>query len=104
MGVAAMKVMKAKVTSISKGGLAAELASDKFKKSDVSKLLDSLAGIATTQVKKVGKFTIPGLVMIKTRKKEAQKAGKRMAFGKLITVKARPAKTIVKAYCVANLK
>ena len=32
------------------------------------------------------------------------KAGKREIFGKMVVVKAKPAKTIVKAYCVAALK
>merc|ERR1719230_801802 len=97
--------MKAKaVTSISKGALAAELATDELAKKDITKVLDSLTEIATTQVKKVGKFTVPGLVMIKTRKKAAQKAGTRQAFGKTIQVKEKPAKTVVKAFCVAGLK
>ena len=41
-----------------------------------------------------GKFTLPGLVMIKTRKKKATKAGKKMMFGKEVKVKAQPAKTV----------
>ena len=36
--------------------------------------------------------------------KPATKAGKREIFGKMVVVKAKPAKTIVKAYCVAALK
>ena len=39
--------------------------------------------------------------MIKTRKKAATKAGKRMMFGKEVIVKAKPAKTVVKAFPVA---
>merc|ERR1712151_1242651 len=57
-----------------------------------------------TEVKKVGKCTIPGLCMIKTRLKPATKAGKKEIFGKLVMVKAKPAKTIVKAFAVAALK
>merc|ERR1712186_320216 len=56
------------------------------------------------QVKSAGKVTIPGLCMIKTRVKPATKAGKREMFGKMVVVKAKPAKTVVKAYCVAALK
>merc|ERR1711941_140125 len=74
------------------------------KRKVVAGMLESLASLATTQVNSVGKFTIPGLCMIKTRKKPAKKAGKREVFGKTIMVKAKPAKTIVKAYCVAALK
>ena len=53
---------------------------------------------------KVGKFTVPGLCMIKTRNKPATKAGKREVFGKTMFVKAKPAKTVVKAFAVAALK
>ena len=42
--------------------------------------------------------------MVKTRLKPATKAGKREVFGKLMVVKAKPARTIVKAYPVAALK
>ena len=42
--------------------------------------------------------------MIKTREKKATKAGKRMMFGKEVTVKAQKAKTVVKAFPVAAVK
>ena len=102
----AMKVMKKKaVTSMTKGGVA-EFLSTKcdLKKSQCSQLLDHFASLATAEVKKSGKFTIPGLCMIKTRMKPARKAGTREAFGKTIKVKAAPAKKIVKAFCVSALK
>ena len=67
-----------------------------LKKSECSKIIDDFAALATTEVKKAGKFTIPGLCMIKTRMKPARKAGTRVAFGKTIKVKAAPAKKIVK--------
>jgi len=47
----------------------------------------SLGGIATQELKGEGKFTLPGLCMIKTRKKPATKATKRMMFGKETVVK-----------------
>merc|ERR1711904_374478 len=53
-------------------------------------VVENLAGIATEQVKSMGKFTLPGLFRIKTRVKPATKAGKRMAFGKEVMVKAKP--------------
>jgi len=68
------------------------------------KVINSLADVATEQVKKVGKITIPGLCMIKTRKKPATKAGKREVFGKVVMVKAKPARMVVKAYPVSALK
>merc|ERR1719432_194399 len=51
-----------------------------------------------------GKVTIPGICMIKTRFKPATKATQREIFGKMQTVKARPARTVVKAFPVAALK
>merc|ERR1711939_568302 len=69
-----------------------------------SGLLESLVTLATTEVKKTGIFTIPGLCRIKTRMKPATKAGVRMAFGQEIKVKAKPARTVVKAFPVAALK
>ena len=68
---AAMKAMKA-AKVMSKGGLATELAEGSgLKKGEITKILDSLAEIGTREVKKAGKFTLPGLCMIKTRKKKA---------------------------------
>merc|ERR1712160_147261 len=104
----AMKAMKAKAmkgaTSISKTELVAALETKSaVKKSDVKKVLESLAEVAAKEVKK-GKFTIPGVVMVKTRQKAATKAGKREVFGKVIFCKAKPAKTLVKAFAVAALK
>merc|ERR1712087_275114 len=64
----------------------------------ISTALSTLASIATTEAKKNGKFVIPGVVMITTRQKKATKAGKREIFGKMVMVKAKPAKTIVKAF------
>merc|ERR1712161_135714 len=99
----AMKAMKG-VASISKTELVAALETKSaVKKSAVKKVLESLAEVAAKEVKK-GKFTIPGVVMVKTRQKAATKAGKREVFGKVIFCKAKPAKTILKAFPVAALK
>merc|ERR1719281_374265 len=103
-----MKVMKKKAVgakAMTKTGLADAIASGcGLKKAEATKALASLATIATKEVKSSGKFVIPGLCMIKTRKKAATKAGTRVAFGKTIKVKAKPATTIVKAFCVSALK
>ena len=45
-----------------------------------------------------------GLCKIKTRVKPATKACQKEIFGKMQTVKAKPARTIVKAFPVAALK
>merc|ERR1712070_1091277 len=65
---------------------------------------NSLASIATKEMSTVGQFTFPGLCRIKSRTKPATKACKKNIFGKECMVKARPARTIVKAFPVAALK
>merc|ERR1712188_167501 len=103
--MAAMKAMKAKQVSLSKGGIADAIATaTETKKSECSKILDALASVGAAQVKSAGKFVIPGLCMIKTRKKPATKRGKRMMFGKEVVVAAKPARTVVKAFPVAAIK
>merc|ERR1712242_358832 len=97
--------MKATGKAMTKGALADALATGtEVKKSQCTKVLNSLATIAATEVKKAGIFTVPGLCRIKTRVKPATKAGKREIFGKMQIVKAKPAKTVVKAFPVAALK
>merc|ERR1711878_182185 len=102
----AMKASAMKgAVAMSKSAIVAELATaTELKGSAIKKVLDSLTAVATKEVKTSGKFTIPGLAMIKTRMKPATKAGKREVFGKVVMVKAKPATKIVKAFCVAALK
>eukprot|EP00429_Kryptoperidinium_foliaceum_P019846 CAMPEP_0176039608 /NCGR_PEP_ID=MMETSP0120_2-20121206/19635_1 /TAXON_ID=160619 /ORGANISM="Kryptoperidinium foliaceum, Strain CCMP 1326" /LENGTH=118 /DNA_ID=CAMNT_0017373003 /DNA_START=62 /DNA_END=418 /DNA_ORIENTATION=+ len=100
-----MKSMKVAATALTKTGLAEAIAGEtELKRSDVVKILGSLADVAGAEVKKSGKFVVPGVCMVKTRVKPATKAGKREMFGKLVVVKAKPAKTVVKAFPVAALK
>merc|ERR1712178_250069 len=91
---------------MTKGGLAEAIVASgvEIKKAEAAKIIDSLAAIATKEVKSAGKFVLPGLCMIKTRQKPATKAGKREVFGKVVMVKAKPARTVVKAFPVASLK
>merc|ERR1712118_634818 len=91
------KAMKAKsVKVLTKGGVAESLASaTNLKKAECSKVLNHLAEIGTKELKKNGKFTLHGLVTIKTRIKPATQAGKREMFGKVVTVKAMKARTVV---------
>merc|ERR1712134_15433 len=101
--MAPMKAMKA--ASMGKGAIAEALATETgLKKSQCSKVMGVLADVAQTQVKKAGKFVVPGVCMVKTRVKPATKAGKKLMFGKEVVVKAKPAKTVVKAFAVAALK
>merc|ERR1719263_538673 len=103
----AMKAMKAKkgVKAMPKGAIADALATAcDGKRSEMAKVLEALAELATKETKSTGKFTIPGVCMVKTRHKPATKAGKRMAFGKEVKVKAKPARTVVKAFAPKALK
>merc|ERR1711979_177293 len=98
-----MKAMNAK--AMTKGAIADALStSTEVKKSLCGQIMNSLAEIATEQVKSTGVFTIPGLCKIKTRVKPATKAGKREVFGKVVMVKAKPARKVVKAFPVSALK
>merc|ERR1711982_196672 len=90
---------------MTKGGLVAALSAELgLKRTQVGKVVNGLQKIAAGELKKHGKFTIPGACMVKTRKKAATKAGKREIFGKMVVVKAKPAKTVVKAFPVSALK
>merc|ERR1712185_840161 len=101
----AMKAMKSTSKVMTKGALVRTLAGQHELKGKVaSGIIDSPAALATTEVKKTGIFTIPGLCRIKTRVKPATKACVKNIFGKEQKVKAKPAKTVVKAYPVAALK
>mmetsp|Transcript_40618 Transcript_40618/g.120448 ORF Transcript_40618/g.120448 Transcript_40618/m.120448 type:complete len:113 (-) Transcript_40618:180-518(-) len=97
--------MKAAVKAMTKGALAAALAEEtELKRSQCMKVLAALAGVAAKEVKKTGLLTVPGVCKIKTRSKPATKAGEREVFGKVVMVKAKPAKTVVKAFPVSALK
>merc|ERR1711879_1034980 len=101
----AMKAMKAGVRAMSKSSMADSVASSlSLKRRDVTKVMGALAELGSKEVKSVGKFTIPGLCIIKTRKKPATKAGTRLMFGKEVKVAAKPAKTVVKAFCNSKIK
>jgi len=105
MAPKAMKAGGKATKAMSKGALAEALAgATELKKSVCAKLLGSITEIATQEVVKTGIFTLPGLCRIKTRMKPATKAGKKEIFGKVVMVKAKPAKKVVKAFAVAALK
>merc|ERR1712091_292487 len=101
-----MKSTKASGTkAMTKGALLKAIATEHgLKTKDCSNVLNSLVTVATKEVKKAGIFTIPGICRIKTGVKPATKAGVRVMFGQETKVKAKPAKTVVKAYPVAALK
>merc|ERR1712113_28915 len=79
-----------KVTAMSQSGITATWATATgLKGADCKKVLASLAAVATKEVKSTGKFTVPGLAMLKLKTKPATKAGKREMFGKVVVVKAK---------------
>ena len=99
------KAMKAAKRTMSKSAIAEVLMGEyKLNKTQVNAWLDSLVRLAAKELRSLGKFTIPGLCIIKMREKPATKAGKKVMFGKEIVVKAKPAKMVVKAFPVATLK
>merc|ERR1711957_556259 len=103
LNMAPMK--KVVVKAMTKSAIAeAVAAACEIKKSVAVKALEVLATTATAETKKTGVFCVPGLCRFKLRTKPATKAGKREVFGKMMMVKAKPAKKIVKAFPVAALK
>merc|ERR1712046_542596 len=91
--------------AMGKSAIAEQLATAcELKKSQCAAVLDSLAGIVTTEVKKAGIFSLPGICRLKLRTKPATKAGKREIFGKVVHVKAKPAKKVVKAFPAKVIK
>merc|ERR1711998_674743 len=75
--VKAMKVMKKKaVTAMPKSGITSALVEKTgLDKKSVAGVVENLVKLATAEVKTAGKFTIPGLCMLKTKTRPARKAG-----------------------------
>merc|ERR1712057_20085 len=99
--VKAMKAMGAMTQSDMFGALEK---SSGVKKKDCKAVLGSLQGLVVSALKSHGKFVIPGVSRIKLRHKKARPAGKRMAFGKEIKVKAKPACKVVKCFAPKSLR
>lgn len=76
---------------------------------EVAAVVDGMSDVIRDQLGKkgAGKVTIPGLVLIKTLKKPATKAGTKpnpFKPGEMMEVKAKPASTVVKVRPVKALK
>merc|ERR1712080_773082 len=100
-----MRSMKAGGKAMTKGAMTKTISTEhSLKQKTVAEVINSMVAIATKEVKSKGVFTLHGVCRIKTRLKPATKAGVRMMFGKETKVKAKPAKTVVKAFPVAALK
>ena len=74
------------------------------KRKTVKVILDALTSVITHQVRYAGKATIPGLCTIKSRVQKAIEPQERHLFGKVMTVKAKPAQTIVTVKCLGAFK
>ena len=71
---------------------------------EVAKSISSLAEIGAKELTSTGKFTFPGLFMLKRVLKLATKACEKKIFGRMRSIKAKPLKIIVKAYPLSGLK
>merc|ERR1711908_104017 len=105
----AMKAMKAKTVS-KKGGKTitvsaindAVASKTGMKAKEVKGVIQALGAVGADEIKKSGKFTVPGLAMLKLKHKPPTPAGKRSMFGKVVTVKAMKASKKVKAFAVSR--
>merc|ERR1712046_221291 len=75
-----------------------------LKPKNVRAVFNALSEIAQAEVSRTQKFTIPHIVTLKLKPKPATKAGKKMMFGNLVKVAAKPAKKVVKAFAAKALK
>ena len=101
--------MATKKGPLSKSGLIdalSESAPETLKRKDVKAVLESLAEIGQTQLKKAGIFVVPGLVRMGVIKKAATKARKGInPFTKEPTIfKAKPARKVIKVRPVKAAK
>merc|ERR1712066_1047591 len=89
----------APMKAMTKGAIAKAIAEEyELKQTVASQIINSLAELGTKEVSTNDIFTFPGLCRIKTRVKPATKACKKEIFGEMRMVKAKPARTIVKAF------
>merc|ERR1712146_114560 len=75
-----------------------------LKAKEVKSCLSALSDVGVAECKKSGKFTIPGLAMLKIKQKAATPAGTRSMFGKVVKVKAMKASKRVKVFAVKAFK
>ena len=104
--VATVKTLKEPLT---KSQLYATIAENtELKKKDVVAVFDELSALINGHIKKngAGVFTLPGLLKIKVVRKPATKARKGINpfTGEPTAFKAKPARNVVKAQSLKNLK
>merc|ERR1711977_558616 len=97
--------MKAKTTSMTGGAMAVVVAEKAgLQTKQVKVVLSAIGDLGVTELKKSGKFTIPGLAIIKLKQKPATPAGTRSMFGKVVKVKAMKASKRVKVFAAKSFK
>ena len=71
-----------------------------------TKILDGLAELASKELKSSGVFAIPGIakLTVKMKKATAARQGRNPATGETITIKAQPAKKVVRARIAKAMK
>lgn len=96
-----------KSSSLTKSALFTKLVEKTgLKKSEIVAVFEALTDITEAELKHGSSVTIPGLVKIKMRHKKASpsRKGRNPATGETITIKAKPARKVVKSYLLKNLK
>jgi nucleoid DNA-binding protein len=75
-------------------------------KVQINAVLEALFDIAVKETKRAGVFNIPNLVKLRTAHKAATAArpGRNPFTGESITIKAKPAKTVVRAKVLKQFK
>jgi nucleoid DNA-binding protein len=78
-----------------------------LKRKEVANVFDALQSFIKKELSKKGQFTVPGLLKLQRIDKPATKGGTKpnpFKPGEMMTVKPRPARKIVKARPLKNLK
>jgi nucleoid DNA-binding protein len=94
-------------TPMTKSQLIERLATaNELARSDVKRILESLAEVGYKELKKSGSFVLPGFAKFVVSKKPATKArpGTNPFTGEAITIKAKPARKVVRARPVKAVK
>lgn len=65
--------------------------------------MSNSGSVATMEVKSTGKFTIPGLCMLKICKKPTTKTGRKGISAEVAVMKAKPESTVVKVFHIMKM-
>ena len=104
---------KRKITALREPMTKSEIINEITENADLSKkqvqsVLDELTILIERHIKKrsAGKFSLPGFMRIQAKKKPATKArkGRNPFTGEEMTIKAKPARNVVKIYPMKKIK